>query len=150
MSTRLWRACHSSCAKKYAAYVTATSTRFTLIEGTDIDIGVRLFDCGGWEVAEWHDHDEAGAMVFRDVGLMGAEAESERVAAATRRLRVFAGYAGWSAGQLDGELEQEAWIVEDARPDDPFGEGDLWSDVLVRKGGQYALLARMPDDPSLN
>jgi hypothetical protein len=43
-------------AKKYAAYVNATSTRFTLIEGTDVDIGVQLFDCGGWEVAEWHDH----------------------------------------------------------------------------------------------
>jgi putative transcriptional regulator len=66
------------------------------------------------------------------------------------RLRVFAGYAGWAAGQLDGELEQEAWIVEDAHPDDPFGEGDLWSDVLSRKGGEYALLARMPPDPSVN
>ena len=43
-------------AKHYAAYVNATSTRFTLIEGTDVDIGVQLFDCGGWEVAEWHDH----------------------------------------------------------------------------------------------
>jgi hypothetical protein len=36
--------------------VNATSTRFTLIGGTDVDIGVQLFDCGGWEVAEWHDH----------------------------------------------------------------------------------------------
>jgi len=43
-------------AKHYAAYVNATSTRFTLIEGTDVDIGVQLFDCGGWEVTEWHDH----------------------------------------------------------------------------------------------
>lgn len=42
--------------KRYAAYINATSTRFTLIEGTDVDIGVQLFDCGGWEVAEWHDH----------------------------------------------------------------------------------------------
>ncbi|HET9391933.1 MAG TPA: hypothetical protein VFO29_00230 [Candidatus Rubrimentiphilum sp.] len=42
--------------KTYAAYVKATSTRFTLTEGTDVDVGVQLFDCGGWEVAEWHDH----------------------------------------------------------------------------------------------
>jgi hypothetical protein len=42
--------------KPYAAYVTITSTRFTLLEGTDVDIGVRLFDCGGWPVDEWHDH----------------------------------------------------------------------------------------------
>ncbi len=47
----------SDCSsKRYAAYVNVTSTRFTLIEGTDVDIGVQLFDCGGWEVTEWHDH----------------------------------------------------------------------------------------------
>ena len=66
------------------------------------------------------------------------------------RLRVYVGYAGWAAGQLDGELEQESWIVEGAHPDDPFREGDLWSEVLARKGGEFALLARMPPDPSVN
>ena len=53
--------------KQYAAYVTATSTRFTLLEGTDVDIGVRLFDCGGWEVAEWHDHAVFGQPSPQDV-----------------------------------------------------------------------------------
>lgn len=67
-----------------------------------------------------------------------------------RRLRVFAGYAGWAPGQLDGELEEEAWITEPADPDDPFAEGDLWPEVLQRKGGGYALLATMPPDPRLN
>jgi putative transcriptional regulator len=66
------------------------------------------------------------------------------------RLRIYVGYAGWGAGQLDGELEQEAWIVEDAHPDDPFRQGDLWSEVLARKGGEFGLLARMPPDPSVN
>jgi putative transcriptional regulator len=66
------------------------------------------------------------------------------------RLRVFAGYAGWGPGQLDGELEQEAWIIDEARPDDPFGDAELWAHVLARKGGEYRLLARMPPDPSVN
>ncbi|HLI95289.1 MAG TPA: hypothetical protein VKT72_04265 [Candidatus Baltobacteraceae bacterium] len=45
------------CARKpYAAYVQVLSTRFALIQGTDVDVGVRLFDCGGWVVNEWHDH----------------------------------------------------------------------------------------------
>jgi putative transcriptional regulator len=66
------------------------------------------------------------------------------------RVRVFAGYAGWAAGQLDGEMEQEAWITDEAHPDDPFAEGDLWAKVLNRKGGEYTLLARMPPDPSVN
>jgi hypothetical protein len=42
--------------KSYAAYVEVLSSRFTLVEGTDVDIGLRLFDCGGWVVSEWHDH----------------------------------------------------------------------------------------------
>jgi putative transcriptional regulator len=67
-----------------------------------------------------------------------------------RRVRVYAGYAGWSPGQLDGELEQGAWIVQDADPDDPFRSGDIWADALARKGGRYRLMATMPADPSLN
>lgn len=67
------------------------------------------------------------------------------------RLRVFAGYAGWSQGQLDAEVGSEAWIVEDARPEDLFeDQEELWSRVLRRKGGEFALLAQMPADPSLN
>jgi putative transcriptional regulator len=101
-------------------------------------------------IAEWSDHDEAGAMVFGDVGLMGAEADTERVAQNTRRLRVFAGYAGWGGGQLEAELEEESWIVEPAREEDVFGDGDLWARVLRRKGGAFNLVATMPEDPSLN
>ena len=45
------------CSRKpYAAFLTATSTRFHISEGTDLDIGLVLADCGGWEVSQWHDH----------------------------------------------------------------------------------------------
>jgi H+/gluconate symporter-like permease len=47
----------SDCAHKaYAAYVQVRATTFTLVEGTDLDIGIILEDCGGWGVGEWHDH----------------------------------------------------------------------------------------------
>jgi putative transcriptional regulator len=101
-------------------------------------------------LAEWDDHDEAGAMVFGDIGLMAAEADSERVAGATRRLRVFAGYAGWGGGQLEAELEEGSWVVEPAIAEDVFGSGDIWANVLRRKGGAFTLVATMPEDPSLN
>jgi hypothetical protein len=42
--------------KRYTAYAEVLSSRFSLVEGTDVDIGIRLFDCGGWVVNEWHDH----------------------------------------------------------------------------------------------
>jgi putative transcriptional regulator len=103
-------------------------------------------------LAEWDDPDEAGAIVFEDVGLMSSEAESDEVAAATRRVRVFAGYAGWGGGQLEAELDEPSWIVEPAGTEDVFGEdeGDLWSSVLRRKGGAFRLIATMPEHPELN
>jgi putative transcriptional regulator len=53
---------------------------------------------------------------------------------------------------LESELEEEAWIVEPARREDAFTEApdELWRSVLRRKGGSYALVARMPLDPSVN
>jgi putative transcriptional regulator len=102
-------------------------------------------------LAEWDDVDEAGAVVFDDVGLMGSEADSDSVAPATRRVRVFAGYAGWGGGQLEAELDESSWVIEGAAADDVFrDEGDLWADVLRRKGGAFKLVATMPEDPSLN
>lgn len=69
-----------------------------------------------------------------------------------RRARVFAGYSGWGAGQLESELEAPAWIVVQAEPDDVFATDPdaLWRTVLMRKGGTFGLIASMPYDPSLN
>lgn len=67
-------------------------------------------------------------------------------------VRIFSGYAGWGPGQLEGELEEEAWIVLEADPGDPFStepEG-LWRRVLRRQGGRMAMLATMPIDPAWN
>ncbi|MGC1380610.1 MAG: hypothetical protein WA814_06255, partial [Candidatus Baltobacteraceae bacterium] len=47
----------SDCARKpYAAYVLVQTSSFRLTEGDDFDVGLRLEDCGGWIVDEWHDH----------------------------------------------------------------------------------------------
>jgi hypothetical protein len=43
--------------KPYAAYVYVATSQFSLIEGDDLDVGLRLQDCGGWIVSEWHDHE---------------------------------------------------------------------------------------------
>ncbi len=103
-------------------------------------------------LAEFDDPDEAGAIVLDDVGFLPADADAALLAGATRRSRVFAGYSGWGPGQLESELSEPAWIVAEARPEDVFSpDADgLWSTVLRRKGGRFALLARMPADPSVN
>ena len=90
--------------------------------------------------------------VVEEVGFVRGDADLDELAFAVARARVFAGYAGWSPGQLEAELEGSDWIVEPALPDDVFAarERDLWGDVLRRKGGPFKLIATMPPDPSLN
>jgi putative transcriptional regulator len=97
-------------------------------------------------LGEFDDIDEAGTRVTGQLGTLDPDAGNVSV----RRLRVYAGYAGWAAGQLDDELSQEAWVVAPANEDDPFAEGDMWSRALERRGGVYRLLATMPPDPSQN
>ncbi|QXD16620.1 YqgE/AlgH family protein [Rhodocaloribacter litoris] len=67
-------------------------------------------------------------------------------------LRFFLGYAGWSPGQLEEEIEQGGWFLSPASGDVVFAEVPerLWRAVLRRKGGEYAILANFPDDPRLN
>ena len=97
-------------------------------------------------LGDFDDPGDAGLAVVGGLGTLDPDKDNGSL----RRLRVYAGYAGWGAGQLDGELEQEAWIVDPARPADPVADGDLWAEVLRRKGGKFALMATMPVDPSVN
>ena len=103
-------------------------------------------------LAEFHDVEAAAWTVVDDVGFVAAETEYAQLPELVRRGRVYAGYSGWGTGQLEAELAEEAWIVEPPQPAELFCEAPetLWQDVLARKGGQFALLARMPADPSLN
>jgi putative transcriptional regulator len=86
------------------------------------------------------------------LGLVDLDTPPEVVVPELSRLRIFAGYSGWSAGQLEGEIAEGAWYVVDAEPGDAFTDTpeDLWSDVLRRQGGDLALVATFPDDPSMN
>ncbi len=103
-------------------------------------------------LAEFLDPSPAGLLVFGRIGFPAPDAGINELTEATARRRVFAGYAGWGEGQLDAEIEQGDWIAHAAMPEDVFTElpEELWSTVLTRKGGSYALIARMPPDPSVN
>jgi putative transcriptional regulator len=103
-------------------------------------------------LAEFTDPACAELIVLGRIGFPAAGAAVEDLARATARWRVFAGYAGWGEGQLDAELERGDWISDTALPEDVFSDRAeaMWSSVLTRKGGSYALVARMPVDPSSN
>ena len=97
---------------------------------------------------------EGGAFaspIFGNVGMLGMGPDGIEPQGALRA-KVFSGYAGWGPGQLEDELEEGAWVIEDARPGDVFTDDpeNLWRDVLRRKGGEFVMLSTMSPDPSAN
>lgn len=103
-------------------------------------------------LAAFDDPDAAGLLITEDVGFLSAQLDLSESAAKTRFARVFAGHAGWAPGQLESELARDDWIVESPLPEELLSPApeELWNRVLTRKGGSFALVARMPLDPSLN
>jgi putative transcriptional regulator len=71
---------------------------------------------------------------------------------AAQRIKVFAGYAGWSPGQLDDEMKRDVWLTHPASVDLVFHTPieELWGMILKRMGWKYQLIARQPDDLSSN
>ncbi len=116
-----------------------------------IFIGGPVQPSGVIVLAQFADPDPAAVLSFDNVGLLHTDASLEDPPDVLGA-RAFAGHSGWGPGQLDAELEQGGWILEPASAQDAFSPEPqlLWSDVLSRKGGSYALVARMPPDPSLN
>jgi putative transcriptional regulator len=102
-------------------------------------------------LGEFVDPEDAAVPLFGTLGFPALD-EPDDVLPATTRRRVFAGYAGWGAGQLEDEVERDDWILEPALNDDAYTDApdELWADVLRRKGGIYELVSRMPEDPSVN
>ena len=101
-------------------------------------------------LARFEDASDSALISFEAVGVLASGDPTE--SAGIIEGRAFVGHAGWGSGQLDAEIERGDWILEPARRSDAFSESprDLWASVLTRKGGSYALVARMPPDPSWN
>jgi putative transcriptional regulator len=70
----------------------------------------------------------------------------------TQKVKVFAGYAGWSPGQLDEEMKRDTWLTHPASLDLVFHDrpAELWSRILQQKGWKYRLISQQPEDLSQN
>jgi len=90
--------------------------------------------------------------VVGDIGMIDLDVRAEELGPALRELRVYAGYSGWGAGQLDAELAAGAWIIVESEPGDAFcaDPEKLWSRVWRRQPGERAFVSTRPDDPTHN
>ena len=68
------------------------------------------------------------------------------------QIRFFAGYSGWSAGQLEDEIKENSWLVSSVEISDlmRIDNEDIWKKALSRLGGNYKLWANFPKDERMN
>jgi putative transcriptional regulator len=87
-------------------------------------------------------------------GLVDLDSDLDVVTAQIPALRIYAGYAGWSTGQLTAEVHEGAWFVIDCV--DPLGDlwtnepSTLWSRLVARQDSEMRLLLHRPKDATDN
>ncbi len=117
-------------------------------------VGGPVVPAGALALGEVSDPEgaEGWTSVLGRVGLVDLARAAEGSPPDVERARLFAGHAGWSAGQLEGEIAAGGWFVVDGEPDDAFASrpGELWRAVLARQHGRLAWFANCPPEPSVN
>ena len=90
--------------------------------------------------------------LFRGLGLLDLDTPPTMVVPEVAGLRIFAGYAGWSPGQLEEEVRGGSWYVVESEPRDAFSDDprQLWVRVLRRQRDHLAFVATFPTDPEMN
>ena len=122
----------------------------TLFQGGPVALDSAL----GLAAAEGTDEPPGFRRVSGPLGIIDLDTPPDDLAPQLHALRIFAGYAGWSPDQLDGELEEGSWAVVEAG--DPVLDAflsdreELWSAVLRRQGGTLAWWVHCPSDPTWN
>ena len=86
------------------------------------------------------------------VGTLDLSQDPLEAAREVEAIRVFSGYAGWSPGQLELEIDEGSWIVVHGEPDDVMSDSpeDLWERVLERQPAPVRWLAKAPPHLSFN
>lgn len=114
-----------------------------------MDSALGLVSVPGGEAA----HTEALgiSMLFGGLALVDLDAPPPVVVPEVSGLRIFVGYSGWEAGQLEQELIDGAWYVVEREPRDPFhASGELWRAVLVRQRNSLSMVANFTAHPEQN
>ena len=85
-----------------------------------------------------------------DFGILKELIEQKRVL--PNQVRFFAGYSGWTAGQLDEEISENSWLVSQLDVKDVMkcNNEKLWEQSLRKMGGRYKMWSNFPENPGLN
>lgn len=100
---------------------------------------------GHWQVlllARSTDRIEGADRILSDVYFTASREVLETLISNETEFRAYAGYAGWGAGQLEGEIDRGSWHVLPGESDMVFDPAplDLWSELISRGEAQWASL----------
>lgn len=121
----------------------------TLFQGGPVQLDSAL---GLVTVQDDDDLPPGSQRLFGSVAIIDLDTPPLLVMPEVGGLRIFAGYAGWSSGQLEDELRRGSWFVVDSLPGDLLTSDPdrLWEHVLRRQRDELAFVAYYPSDPELN
>lgn len=108
-------------------------------------IGIARIAASGPPAEGWNE-------AFDGLGTINLESPPAVLVEGLGDIRIFTGYAGWSPGQLEDEIKNEAWFTVAAEPADAFtaDPSGLWRTVLRRQPHPLAMFAYFPDSPRVN
>ncbi len=125
--------------------------------GGPVQKNALLFLHGHSEMAGETEPIIPGVYMGNEIELLGKLLRGEREPAAAEerqdvRVRVFCGYSGWGAGQLDREMEAGGWLTMPAQSEHVFHDQPLklWGQAMKSLGGKYSFFSLMPPNPELN
>jgi putative transcriptional regulator len=98
---------------------------------------------------EWLDTPSSFKLHF---GIDPVQADAIRKSNPKADLICFAGHSGWSPGQLENELKENAWVIA-SLDKDMFAhreEDTLWKKIVGNVSDELRLLVDAPEDPSFN
>lgn len=126
-----------------------TASPQTLFQGGPVQLDSAL---GLVTLAPDDDLPPGSQRLFGSVAIVDLDTPPFLVMPEVGGIRIFAGYAGWSGGQLEGELRRGSWFVVDSLPGDLLTDDpdQLWEQVLRRQRGELAFVAYYPSNPELN
>ncbi len=91
-------------------------------------------------------------VIFQPLTETIAEALNHHQNLSKKNIHVFAGYSGWGPGQLEHEIEEDAWLTIPASPEIVFhpNPANGWKDAMSKKGDLYRIIAQTGFKPSMN
>lgn len=119
-------------------------------EGGPVENDKIFFICKGRPITEIYSEITDEFYLTEDIENVVSAIIEQRIS--VNDIKVFSGYSGWAAQQLEGEIRRKMWTVVDVYNLDYTTSSDqsLWKNIMQNLGGEFLLWANAPQDVSMN